>query len=72
MKVKPFTPVLTSIEVLILYSLRDIIHRTVKCLSPIKRLRLIFFMLIPYPRAESFPRVPLLVFRHLKSLPRER
>ena len=59
MKAKLFTPVLISIKVLILYLLRDIIYRIVKCLPPIKRLRLIFFILIPYPRAESFPRALL-------------
>jgi len=59
MKAKPFTPVLISIEVLILYPLRDIIHKIVKYLPPIRRLRLIFFILMPYPRAESFPRALL-------------
>ena len=59
MKAKPFAPVSTSVEVLIPYPLRDMMHGTVKCLPPIKRLRSMFFMLMPYPRAESFPRALL-------------
>jgi len=58
-KAKPFTPVLISVEVLILYLLRDIVYRIVKYFLPIKRLRLIFSILIPYPRVESFPKARL-------------
>ena len=71
-KAKLFTPILTSIEVLILYLLRDIIHRIVKYFPLIKRLKLIFFILIPYPRAESFPRALLFPApnRTRRALPR--
>ena len=42
-----------------LYLFFDTIHSTIKCLPPIRRLRLIFEKLIAYSRQESCPRVPL-------------
>ena len=69
MKAKPFTPVLTSADDLTPYLLRDRVQGTVKCLPPISWLRSIVYRLIPYPRAKSFSRAPLLAFRRPKSLP---
>ena len=46
-------------ERVILYLFFNKVHRTIKCLPPISRLRLIFNRLIVYPRQESCPRVPL-------------
>src|SRR6201991_1047432 len=72
MKAKPFAPVSTSADDLTPYPLRDRVHGIVKCFPPINWLRSIACRLIPYPRAESFSRAPLLAFRRPKSLLRER
>jgi hypothetical protein len=55
---KPFAPELIRAERVILYLFFNKVYGTVKCLSPISRLRLIFNRLIVYPRQESCPRVP--------------
>jgi hypothetical protein len=56
--IKPLALELIRAERVILYLFFNKVYRTIKCLSPISRLRLIFIRLIIYPRQESCPRVP--------------
>jgi hypothetical protein len=55
--IKPFTLESTRAERVILYLFFNKVHRTIKCLPSISRLRLIFNRLIVYPRQESCPKV---------------
>jgi hypothetical protein len=56
--IKPLALELIRAERVILYLFFNKVYKTIKCLSPISRLRLIFIRLIIYPRQESCPRVP--------------
>src|SRR5438045_9379914 len=58
-KANPFAPVSARAYKSTLNPLCDIVQGTVKCFPPINRLRSISWRLIPYPRAEYLPRVPL-------------
>jgi hypothetical protein len=55
---KPLAPELIRAERVIPYLFFNNVHRTIKCLPPISRLRLIFIRLIIYLRQESCPRGP--------------
>jgi hypothetical protein len=65
---KPFALESIRAERVILYLFFNKVYRTIKCLPPINKLRLIFIKLIVYPRQESCPRVPYFPTHYCYSL----